>query len=92
MFQFLIGTLKTESEVSNMMVADVFQFLIGTLKTHRQRQRATASTVSIPDRYSKNPAPGRGPPLVISVSIPDRFSKNASPVADKGGEDSSFNS
>ena len=33
MFQFLIGTLKTEGVISLEMAKKLFQFLIGTLKT-----------------------------------------------------------
>ena len=37
MFQFLIGTLKTNNENETIKGKLMFQFLIGTLKTHRVR-------------------------------------------------------
>jgi len=39
MFQFLIGRLKTETDVSTIPTVKVFQFLIGRLKTKQWKER-----------------------------------------------------
>ncbi len=55
LFQFLIGTLKTEYEKSVYKGFVRFQFLIGTLKTGEEGStKLGAVGVSIPHRYAKN--------------------------------------
>ena len=77
MFQFLIGTLKTENENGPYKKEFSFQFLIGTLKTQAgDRAKDRRNYVSIPDRYSKNQEWIDTPPSLTQVSIPDRYSKN----------------
>ena len=79
MFQFLIGTLKTEELRRHTNARGGFQFLIGTLKTaFKPDILSRGITVSIPDRYSKNFASLGHPLPGCHVSIPDRYSKNSS--------------
>ena len=52
-FQFLIGTLKTQTTFS-CQPPFPFQFLIGTLKPLRASGTNASSGVSIPHRYAKN--------------------------------------
>ena len=55
MFQFLIGTLKTDDLSVVIQRIAVFQFLIGTLKTQEKNLPTELPTnVSIPHRYAKN--------------------------------------
>ena len=38
MFQFLIGTVKTEKKLEMIVLTSRFQFLIGTVKTERLKR------------------------------------------------------
>ena len=55
MFQFLIGTIKTQMTGAEVDDERRFQFLIGTIKTNSTCKSITKGLlVSIPYRYYKN--------------------------------------
>ena len=76
MFQFLIGTLKTDARGNKKINGGVFQFLIGTLKTKiRFSELDIQIEVSIPHRYAKNVMANPNT-MAVPVSIPHRYAKN----------------
>ncbi|CDG35278.1 hypothetical protein CTHBC1_0614 [Acetivibrio thermocellus BC1] len=77
MFQFLIGTIQTESAGSGFSTRLWFQFLIGTIQTIFRIQLAVpVCIVSIPHRYDTNQSTIGLLQSQPIVSIPHRYDTN----------------
>ena len=81
LFQFLIGTIKTENVTGSSVTFVTFQFLIGTIKTFLSSNFFTSlSTFQFLIGTIKTPAYYMFFPCILLVSIPYRYYKNGQKV------------